>query len=115
MAKGYIFPSNNLNDTLDKAFDTSSGHSHNGTDSRKISTSNITGIVGAGKQGFLATTCTVALAAIAATDVVVANVVAYATTAYVTKVAITAGTGFVVTLNQDAGNATISYLVFNAI
>jgi hypothetical protein len=54
----------------------------------------------------------VSLTSIAATDVVVANVVAWATAAYVTSLAITAGTGFIVTLNTDPGNATISYAVF---
>lgn len=58
------------------------------------------------------TTCTIALSIIAATDIISTQVIGFATTCYVTEVAITAGTGFIVTVNQDPGKgATLSYVV----
>ena len=66
-----------------------------------------------GRQLFAnSTTCTVALSTIIATDVVIPVVTSYATSAYVTQVAITAGTGFIATVNTDPGaNASLSYVV----
>ena len=104
----YEFETPDQNAMLNQAFNPTSGHNHDGTSTKRIPYSQVV----AGTQGFLASTCTVAVASIAATDVVLANVIAYATSAYVTKIAISAGVGFVVTLNQSTGNATISYAVF---
>ena len=106
----YNFDYYNQNWLLEKIFDISIGHHHDGTDSRKTDYSTV-------KAGIQAMTCAtqlVSLAAIAATDVVVANVISYATAAYVSKLTITAGTGFLITLNTDSGPASVSYAVFKA-
>lgn len=60
------------------------------------------------------TTCTVALATIEATDVVLAYVSSAATVCYALGTVITAGTGFITTVNTTPGGtgATVSYLVF---
>jgi len=110
MTTPYLFDGPNEHGLMKEIFDLSEGHNHDGANSRKVENSTLK----AGVQGFLVTTCTVALATIEATDIVLASVIAFATTAYVTKVVISAGVGFVVTVNQDPGNATISYAVFKA-
>ena len=108
MSSKYLFPNPDVNAELNRAFDTSTGHNHDGVSTRAIPYAP----VAAGIQGCLASTCTVAVAAIAATDIVLANVIAYATTAYINKIVISAGVGFVAYFSTDTGNATISYGVF---
>lgn len=110
MSTPYIFDYFDKNGLLAYIFDTVTGHNHDGSNSKKVANSTVS----AGLQGTNGSTATIALAAVAATDIIVANVVSYATTAYVTKIDITAGTGFVVTLNQAPGSATVSYAVFKS-
>ena len=68
-----------------------------------------------GMARFIDSTATfsVALATIEATDRVITSVASMgATKAYVYAVAVTAGTGFVITLNLAATGASIAYAVF---
>lgn len=94
----------------EELFDITTGHRHDGTDSRVVAYQT----VAAGQVGTALTSVSIALASIVATDAVVANVMTYITASYVAKIAITAGTGFLVTLNAAPGTATISYAVFRA-
>lgn len=66
-----------------------------------------------GRQACTGATCAVVLATIAATDVVLAQQEAAATATYIQYVTITAGTGFVVTLNASPGSSTINWAVFH--
>ena len=98
------------NQLLEEILDITTGHSHDGTDSRKTAYSTV-------KAGIQAMTCAtqlVSLTTIAAADIVLANIISYATAAYVAKLTITASTGFLITLNTDSGPASVSYAVFKA-
>ena len=102
----------NRNALFTEIFDTTTGHHHDGTDSRQSATLSYVTLL-AGRQLFAdSTTCTVALATIAAADDVIAQVTSFATSCYVTKIAITAVTGFIATVNTDPGaDASLSYVV----
>jgi|WetSurMetagenome_2_1015567.scaffolds.fasta_scaffold367501_2 hypothetical protein len=110
MGQPWEFKTANKNQILADAFDTSSGHRHDGTDSRV--TKYYTKAVGT--QSTTVASASVTLASIAATDIVVATPIYCGTAAYITTIAITASTGFLATFNTTPGNATISYAVFSA-
>lgn len=67
-----------------------------------------------GKQLCTGATCAVALATIAAGDIVIAQQEASATANYIQYITITAGTGFVVTVNTSPGTSSINWAVFAA-
>jgi hypothetical protein len=66
-----------------------------------------------GRQACTGATCAIAIASIAATDVVVVQQQTAATASYIQDVTVTAGTGIVVNLNTSPGTSTIHYAVFH--
>jgi len=101
------------NQLMEEIFDTTTGHHHDGTDSRK----NPYNTVVAGLASIVNNTVTfsVAVASIAASDIVVTSMQNIgATVAYVSKAIITAGTGFVITMNTACTGASVAYAVFKA-
>ena len=65
-----------------------------------------------GSQTITGTTCAVSMTTIAATDLVFASAATFSTAAYIISLVVTAGTGFVATVNTSPGTGTINYVVF---
>lgn len=115
MTTPYKFDWWDQNARFREIFDLTSGHNHDGINSRLDATLAYATLKNAKISFADSTTCTVALSTIAATHVVLAQVTDYASTAYVTKIVITPGTGFIATVDTDPGaNASLSYSVLNA-
>lgn len=117
MSHPYLFGKDvDLNGLLGKIFDISTGHRHDGADSRYIAGRALkVGNVAATTSGTAAAgifDTVVALTDIEASDVVCCQLRSSATVAaYITYVTVTAGTGFTVYTNAST-RATISYAVF---
>ena len=114
MAKStWNFDRRDKNQLLEEIFDITTGHRHNGTDSRKNPYSTV--VAGLASIVNNTTTFSVSVASIAAADLVVTSMQNIgATAAYVAKAIITAGTGFVITMSQACIGASVAYAVFKA-
>ena len=113
MANPYSF-GHGEGDTLMKSiFDTSAGHHHDGSDSRKNDYSTVAAGV-ASVDMAASTTMNIAIATIAATDAALVQQVLTTTAGYVTQCLVAAGVGINITFSAAVGKATMSYCVFKA-
>ena len=98
---------------IEDAFNTSSGHDHDGTNSKRTAYDTV--IAGISSQD-AGTTTSIAISAanVGATDAALAQCISTSTAGYVTQCAVAAGVGLIVRFSAAVGLATVSYCVFKA-
>jgi len=95
------------------SFDTTSGHDHDGTDSKLLAYQTYKAGIASGDAATGAT-LNIAVAAMRATDAILASLVYSATTAYIQTVAMISTASFRVTMHAACGPCTISYAVLRS-
>ena len=95
------------------SFDTSTGHDHDGTDSKLLAYQTYKAGIASGNSATGAT-LDIAVAAMRATDAILASLIASGTTAYVQTVAQISTASFRVTMNTACGLCTVSYAVIRS-
>ena len=96
------------------ALDVTTGHDHDGTDSKLIPYMTYKAGYQSDTNATIDAVITIPVAAMRASDVVLANVVYYETVSYIITTAMASTAAITVTMNTNCGKVTIAYAVLRA-
>lgn len=98
----------------EEIFDITTGHHHDGTDSRLTALQTYAAGYQSDTNATIDAVITIPVAAMRASDVVLANVVHYETASYIITTAMASTAAITVTMNTNCGKVTIAYAVLRA-